>query len=74
VRLREQVDDYQVRQRVRPGITGLAQISHPYDSCIDDVRRKVQFDVEYMRRQSLREDLRIMLRTIPVMIMRVGGR
>lgn len=74
VRLREQVDDYQVRQRVRPGITGLAQISHPYDSCIDDVRRKVQFDVEYMRRQSLREDLRIMLRTIPVMILRVGGR
>lgn len=73
VRLREQIDEYPVRQRVRPGITGLAQISNPYDQCLDDVKRKVSFDIEYMRRQSLGEDLRIMLRTIPVMILRVGG-
>lgn len=73
VRLREQIDEYPIRQRVRPGITGLAQVSHNYDTCLDDVRRKVHFDLEYMRRQSLWEDVRIMLRTVPVMLFRIGG-
>ena len=40
---------------------------------IDDVRRKVNFDIQYMRRQSLWTDLCIMARTVPVMIFRVGG-
>jgi len=73
VRLREQIAEYPVRQRVKPGITGLAQVSNPYDTCLDDVRRKVASDIEYMRRQSLSEDLLIMARTVPVMIFRIGG-
>lgn len=73
VRLREQIAEYPVRQRVKPGITGLAQVSNPYDSCLEDVRRKVFYDLQYMRRQSLGEDIRIMLRTIPVMIFRIGS-
>jgi lipopolysaccharide/colanic/teichoic acid biosynthesis glycosyltransferase len=73
VRLREQITEYPVRQRVKPGITGLAQVSNPYDVTIDDVRRKVFYDLEYMRHQSLGEDVRIMLRTIPVMIFRIGS-
>lgn len=73
VRLREQIAEYPVRQRVKPGITGLAQVSNPYDSCLEDVRRKVHFDLLYMRRQSLGEDIRIMLKTIPVMLFRIGG-
>jgi lipopolysaccharide/colanic/teichoic acid biosynthesis glycosyltransferase len=74
VRLREQIDEYPVRQRVKPGITGLAQVSNPYDENLDDVRRKVQFDIQYMRRQSLWEDIRIMAMTIPVMVFRIGSR
>jgi len=73
VRLREQITEYPVRQRVRPGITGLAQVSNPYDTCLEDVRKKVKFDIEYMRRQSLFEDVRIMARTFPVMLFRIGG-
>lgn len=73
VRLREQIAEYPVRQRVKPGITGLAQVSNPYDQCLDDVRRKVAYDIEYMRRQSLAQDLLIMLRTVPVMLLRIGG-
>lgn len=73
VRLREQIADYPVRQRVKPGITGLAQICNPYDTNLDDVRRKVAFDIEYMRNQSLVEDIRIMAKTVPVMLFRVGG-
>lgn len=73
VRLREQIDEYPIRQRVKPGITGLAQVCNPYDTCLDDVRRKVHFDLMYMRRQSLAEDIWIMLKTVPVMLFRIGG-
>ena len=71
--LREHIKEYPLRQRTKPGITGLAQINHHYDRSLDDVRTKVHYDLEYIRRQSLREDLRIMLKTIPVILLRRGG-
>jgi lipopolysaccharide/colanic/teichoic acid biosynthesis glycosyltransferase len=73
IQLREQIEGYQRRQRVRPGITGLAQVSLPYDRTVNDVRRKVAVDLAYVRRQSPREDLLIMLRTLPVMLGARGG-
>jgi lipopolysaccharide/colanic/teichoic acid biosynthesis glycosyltransferase len=72
-RLRRQIHAYTARQRTRPGITGLAQISQCYDRDIEDVRRKVEFDLRYLRRQSVLEDLRIMFLTFPVMLGRRGG-
>lgn len=71
--LRQEIGDYARRQRARPGITGLAQISQQYDTNLDDVRNKVQYDLEYIRRQGLFEDMRIMLKTIPVILFRKGG-
>jgi lipopolysaccharide/colanic/teichoic acid biosynthesis glycosyltransferase len=71
--LREHIAEYPLRQRTKPGITGLAQINHHYDRSLDDVRTKVQYDLEYIRRQSLAEDLRIMLKTLPVVLLRRGG-
>jgi lipopolysaccharide/colanic/teichoic acid biosynthesis glycosyltransferase len=73
VYLREQIEGYQRRQRVRPGITGWAQVNQGYDTSVDDVRRKVRYDLEYIRRQSAFEDLRIMARTLPVMLRRRGA-
>jgi lipopolysaccharide/colanic/teichoic acid biosynthesis glycosyltransferase len=72
-RLREEIPGYQERQRVRPGITGWAQINLHYDSTIEDVRKKLAFDLEYIRRRSLTEDLRIMVRTLPVVAGGFGG-
>ena len=71
--LRRSIPEYPMRQRVKPGITGWAQINQAYDVCVEDVRRKVQYDLEYMKRQSLAHDLRIMTMTLPVMIFRKGG-
>jgi lipopolysaccharide/colanic/teichoic acid biosynthesis glycosyltransferase len=71
--LRESIADYSLRQRTKPGITGLAQINHSYDSSIDDVRIKVSYDLEYIEQQSIWEDMRIMLKTIPVMLFKKGG-
>jgi lipopolysaccharide/colanic/teichoic acid biosynthesis glycosyltransferase len=73
VYLREQIEGYQRRQRVRPGITGWAQVNQGYDQSVEDVRRKLAYDLAYIRRQSAAEDLRIMLRTIPVIVFRRGG-
>ena len=71
--MRQQIDRYQERQQVRPGITGWAQINQSYDSCVDDVRHKLSYDLEYIRRQSALEDLKIMLRTFPVVLFKLGG-
>jgi lipopolysaccharide/colanic/teichoic acid biosynthesis glycosyltransferase len=71
--LRDELSSYALRQRVRPGITGRAQIHLHYDTCIDDVRKKVAADLEYIERQSVLEDLRIMLLTAPAVIWRKGG-
>jgi lipopolysaccharide/colanic/teichoic acid biosynthesis glycosyltransferase len=71
--LREHIAEYPLRQRAKPGITGLAQINHHYDRSLEDVRTKVQYDLEYIRRQSVAEDLRIMLKTVPVILWRRGG-
>jgi lipopolysaccharide/colanic/teichoic acid biosynthesis glycosyltransferase len=72
-RLRTEIPDYSLRQRALPGITGWAQIKHRYDCCVDDVKKKVYFDLEYLRCKSLWRDITIMVKTIPVMIFRKGG-
>ena len=72
--LREKIPNYQVRQRTYPGITGHAQINLEYDSTLDDVRKKVEYDLEYIERAGFWEDVKIMLNTIPVMLFRRGSR
>lgn len=71
--LRSKIAGYQLRQRVRPGITGLAQISLSYDSSIDDVRCKLKLDLTYIANWSLWTDIKIMLETAPVILFRRGG-
>jgi len=72
-RLCDDIEEYPLRQQAKPGITGWAQVNHNYDTCIDDVRTKVRYDLEYLQRQSVAEDLLIMARTLPVMIFNRGG-
>jgi len=71
--LREQIPHYHVRQRVRPGITGWAQVNQGYDDSVENVRQKVAYDLEYVQRQSVIEDLRILARTVPVVVFRRGA-
>ncbi|MBE0591910.1 MAG: sugar transferase, partial [Gemmatimonadales bacterium] len=71
--LRNHVDRYPERQRVLPGITGWAQVCHRYDTSIGDVQRKIEFDLEYIQRRSPAEDLKIMLMTVPVMVLKRGA-
>jgi lipopolysaccharide/colanic/teichoic acid biosynthesis glycosyltransferase len=73
VRLREAIPQYPLRHRVKPGITGWAQINHSYDSCLEDVQTKVRYDLEYISQQSMLVDFKIMLMTVPVMIFKRGA-
>lgn len=68
--LREEIEGYPLRQKVPPGITGWAQVNQPPDRSVEDVRQKVDFDLEYLDRRSIWFDLWIMLKTFPVMFER----
>ncbi len=71
--LRETIDQYQARQRVLPGITGLAQVNLSYDQNIDSVREKVRLDLEYAQSECPIKDLRIMAKTVPVVLTGKGA-
>ena len=70
--LSKEIPLYKRRLKVRPGITGWAQVKHKYDENIDDVRKKVQYDLSYIENMSLRMDLKILLSTISVVLLRKG--
>jgi lipopolysaccharide/colanic/teichoic acid biosynthesis glycosyltransferase len=63
---------YRERLRVRPGLTGLAQVQLPPDSDLDSVRRKLELDLCYVEQMSLSLDLRVLLATV-LYVVRVPG-
>jgi lipopolysaccharide/colanic/teichoic acid biosynthesis glycosyltransferase len=71
--LRREIKRYPARQRVLPGITGWAQVNQCYDRTIEDVKTKVELDLEYIQRQSVAEDLKILARTVPTVMFGRGA-
>lgn len=71
--LRDKVPFYDVRHLVRPGLTGWAQVRYPYGSDTQDALEKLQYDLYYLRRQSISTDLAIIVRTVRSVV-RAGGR
>jgi len=67
-KLTKEIPLYNHRHRVRPGITGWAQVKHKYDENMDDVRAKIKYDLFYIENISWRLDLKILFNTIYVMI------
>jgi lipopolysaccharide/colanic/teichoic acid biosynthesis glycosyltransferase len=59
---------YARRLRVRPGITGWAQVKGEYDQSMEHVKQKLAYDLFYLENMSLRMDLKIILNTIYVML------
>ncbi|MBC7897239.1 MAG: sugar transferase [Cytophagaceae bacterium] len=72
-RLREDIPEYRCRHRVKPGLTGMAQINQKYDACLEDVRQKVNWDLRYIGEQGFWLDVRIMLKTVPSVLLRFQG-
>lgn len=59
---------YNRRHRVKPGITGWAQVMWHYDRSLEDVQQKVKFDLYYIENMSLRMDLKILFRTLRAVV------
>jgi lipopolysaccharide/colanic/teichoic acid biosynthesis glycosyltransferase len=72
--LRSAIPYYDLRHFVPPGITGWAQVNYPYGASVEDAKRKLQFDLFYIRNASPAMDFRILLRTMRVVLFRRGSR
>lgn len=70
--LKKEIPYYYKRLSVKPGITGWAQIKHKYDSSLEDVKTKVQYDFYYIENMSLKLDFKIMINTVIVILLMKG--
>jgi sugar transferase (PEP-CTERM system associated) len=72
--LAREIPFYEHRHLVAPGLTGWAQIKYPYGASVDDARQKLQYDLYYIKNQSLALDLVIVFDTIKTVLFRQNGR
>jgi lipopolysaccharide/colanic/teichoic acid biosynthesis glycosyltransferase len=70
--LQAQIPFFRARLLVRPGLTGWAQVNHGYSNAMADASVKLQYDLYYLKHQSLYLDLDIVLKTLGVMLRFAG--
>jgi sugar transferase (PEP-CTERM system associated) len=71
--LKEVIPFYDVRHSVKPGVTGWAQVRYSYGASVEDARKKLQFDLYYVKNHSLFLDLLILVETVRVVLFREGA-
>src|SRR5437879_10513903 len=71
--LTKEIPYYPVRNVVRPGITGWAQVRYKYGNTLEDAKEKLQYDLFYIKNASLGLDLLIMFHTIKIVILGRGA-
>ena len=71
--LGKEIPFYNERHRVKPGLTGWAQLSYPYGATIEDARNKLEFDLYYVKNASAFLDLIILLETVEVVLWGKGA-
>lgn len=72
-KLREQIPFYIGRLKMKPGLTGWAQVRYHYDTSLEDVQRKLEYDMYYYENMSLLLDLQILFRTVYVVLTGKGA-
>ena len=72
-KLREEIPFYISRLKMKPGLTGWAQVRHHYDTSTEDVKIKLQYDMYYYENMSLLLDFQILVRTIYVVLTGKGA-
>jgi sugar transferase (PEP-CTERM system associated) len=72
--LLDEIPFYAQRHRVRPGISGWAQINYPYGASIDDAREKLTYDLYYIKNYSIFLDIVILIETIRAVVWARGAR
>lgn len=72
--LAEKIPFYEHRHLVAPGLTGWAQIKYPYGASVEDAREKLQYDLYYIKNQSLALDAIIIFETVKTVLFGKGAR
>ncbi|MFL5348012.1 MAG: polyisoprenyl-phosphate hexose-1-phosphate transferase ExoE [Hyalangium sp.] len=72
--LKQQIPFYGLREAVKPGITGWAQIRYPYGASVEDARNKLEFDLYYVKNGSLFLDIGIIFHTVRHVLLGRGAR
>lgn len=70
--LEKQIPYYDSRYLVKPGITGWAQVMHPYGASVEDALRKLQYDLYYIKHYSLFLDVAIVFKTLRIVLLGRG--
>lgn len=71
--LREQIPLYDLRHGIKPGVTGWAQVRYRYGETVEDARQKHQFDLYYIKNNSIWLDLRVLVETVTVVLFQEGA-
>jgi sugar transferase (PEP-CTERM system associated) len=71
--LSREIPFYDLRHMIRPGITGWAQVRYRYGASLEETKRKLEYDLYYVKHQSIGLDLLIMFETIKTIILRRGA-
>jgi sugar transferase (PEP-CTERM system associated) len=71
--LSQEIPFYDLRHMIRPGITGWAQVRYRYGASLEETKRKLEYDLYYVKHQSIGLDLLIMFETIKTIILRRGA-
>lgn len=71
--LTKKIPYYHERHRMKPGVTGWAQLRYQYGSTSEDARRKLEYDLYYVKNASLFLDLNILLQTVEVVLLGKGA-
>lgn len=71
--LAQEIPYYEQRHLIPPGLTGWAQIKYPYGASIEDARQKLQYDLFYVKNQSLILDAIVLFETIKIILFGRGG-
>jgi sugar transferase (PEP-CTERM system associated) len=72
--LEERIPYYGIRHSVRPGITGWAQVKYGYGASVEDALKKLEYDLFYLKNMSILLDIKILLKTIGVVLFGQGAR
>jgi exopolysaccharide biosynthesis polyprenyl glycosylphosphotransferase len=72
-KLKEEIPIYVRRLKMKPGITGWAQVKHHYDTSVEDVKQKILYDMYYFENMSLRLDLKILYLSVGVVLTGKGA-
>ena len=70
--LAEEIPFYEQRHLIPPGLTGWAQIKYPYGASVEDARQKLQYDLYYIKNQSLMLDAVILFETVKTILFSRG--